>query len=349
MDKKVVAVLFGGQNSEHEVSKMSAATIMSAMDENKYYVLPIYITREGKWYLYDGPRDNIRNLAWDKFATPAILSPDSSHRGVLRLVGDKFKLMQVDVAFPVLHGKNGEDGTVQGLFELASIPYVGSGVLASAIAMDKAVTNAIAQKIGVKRTDYRVFYKSDLDYDIDAIAKKIRYQIGYPCFVKPANTGSSVGISKVHNKKQLLAALHVAAHHDTKIVVEKMAHGRELECSVLGNNAPIASGVGEITTEREFYCYDAKYKCDSSKTIVNPELPDGVAEEVKRLSLKIYKALGCKGLARVDFFLTPQEQVLFNEINTMPGFTHISMYPMLWEAEGVGIRQLVDRLIDLAS
>ncbi|MCL2168551.1 MAG: D-alanine--D-alanine ligase [Defluviitaleaceae bacterium] len=348
MDKKVVAVLFGGQNSEHEVSKMSASTIMLAMDEDKYFVLPIYITKEGKWYLYDGPKDNIRSLSWEKFATPAILSPDAGQRGIMRLVGDKFKLMPVDVIFPVLHGKNGEDGTIQGLFELAGIPYVGSGVLASALCMDKAFTNMVAVNMGIKRTEYKVISQKDLDENIDDIAKAVRYKLGYPCFVKPANTGSSVGISMAKNKKELIIALNEAAKHDTKILVEKRALGRELECAVLGNDNPIASGVGEIVHEREFYCYDAKYECAGSKTIVSADLPDSVIKQVQEISLKIYTALGCKGLARVDFFLTPEGEVLFNEINTMPGFTHISMYPMLWEKQGIKTPELVDKLIELA-
>ncbi|MDR2166973.1 MAG: D-alanine--D-alanine ligase [Clostridiales bacterium] len=351
MDKKVVAVLFGGKSSEHEVSKMSAATIMAAMDEDKYFVLPIYITKEGRWYLYDGPRENISNISdtfWDRFATPAILSPDTSHGGLMRLIGDKFKLMPVDVVFPVLHGKNGEDGTIQGLFELAGIAYVGNGVLASAVAMDKAFTNMVAEKIGIKIPDYRYFYKRELDEDIDAVAKTIRYKIGYPCFVKPANTGSSVGISMASNKKQLIAALLEAAKYDNKIVVEKRAAGRELECSVLGNDDPLTSGAGEITYEREFYCYEAKYKCTGSQTHTAPELPDEIVAQVKEISLKIYKALGCRGLARVDFFLTNDGEVLFNEINTLPGFTNISMYPLLLKEAGIEIEELVDKLIELA-
>jgi D-alanine-D-alanine ligase len=356
MEKKVVAVIFGGKSSEHEVSKMSAATIMSAMDEKKYFILPVYITKQGHWYLYDGPRENIRNLTdayWDRYATPAVLSPDAGHRGIMRLIGDKFKLMNVDVIFPVLHGRQGEDGTVQGLFELCGIPYVGNGVLASAVAMDKAFTNMVAEKIGIKQPAYKVFYKKDLDEDINAVAKAIRYKIGYPCFVKPANTGSSVGISMASGKKQLVAALLEAARHDDKIIVEKRAVGRELECSVLGSfsgdEKPKASGVGEITYEREFYCYDAKYHCEDSQTIVSPELPDNVIKKVQEISLKIYNALDCRGLARVDFFYTIDGEVLFNEINTMPGFTSISMYPMLWKAAGMEIAELVDELIRLAN
>ena len=349
MDKKVVAVLFGGQSSEHEVSKMSAATIMAALDTDKYFVLPVYITKEGRWFLYDGPRDNIKNLSWEKFATPAILSPDTSHRGILRLVGDKFKTMPVDVVFPVLHGKNGEDGTIQGLFELAGIPYVGCGVLASAAAMDKAFANQIARKLGIKQADWLEFSKAEIEEKLDDVCKKIRYKLGYPCFVKPANTGSSVGISMAKNKKELVAALHDAAEHDKKIVVEKRIAGRELECAVIGNDAPRASGVGEIVLcAHEFYSYEAKYNCNTTKTLVSADISVEIKEKVQEISLQIYKALGCAGLSRVDFFLSSKGEVYFNEINTMPGFTNISMYPMLWSPEGIGTAELVDKLVEYA-
>ena len=349
MDKKVIAILFGGASSEHEVSKLSAANIIAALDEDKYFVLPVYITRDGRWFLYDGAKDNIKNLQWEKFATPVVLSPDTTHHGILRLVGDKFKVMHVDVAFPVLHGKNGEDGTVQGLLELAGIPYVGSGVASSAICMDKIHTNMVAATIGLKQADYLVFDKKDLDDGIEEVVKKIRYELKYPCFVKPASTGSSVGISKARNKKELVLALAEAAKHDCKITVEKMVSGREIECAVLGNDNPLASVVGEITYETEFYCYDAKYTNSTSRNIVPADLPTDVAEQIRQQSLAIYKVIGCRGLARVDFFVDDAGEVIFNEINTMPGFTDISMYPMLWLGTGMTYEQLVDRLIELAA
>ncbi|MDR2183027.1 MAG: D-alanine--D-alanine ligase [Clostridiales bacterium] len=347
MDKKVIAILFGGASSEHEVSKLSAANIIAALDEDKYFVLPVYITRDGRWFLYDGAKDNIKNLQWEKFATTVVLSPDAAHHGILRLVGDKFKVMHVDAAFPVLHGKNGEDGTIQGLLELAGIPYVGSGVAASAICMDKAHTKTIASKIGLKQADYLVFDKDDID-NIREIDEKVLHNLSYPCFVKPASTGSSVGISKAANAEELAAALADAAKYDRKIIVEKAVAGREIECSVLGNEKPIASGVGEITYETEFYCYDAKYKSGTSRTIVPADLPQNVTEQIRQQSLAIYRATGCRGLARVDFFVDEAGDVIFNEINTMPGFTDISMYPMLWQADGMTYTQLVDKLIELA-
>ena len=349
MDKKVVALLFGGASSEHEVSKRSAATIINALDEEKYFTLPIYITEDGRWFLYDGGKDNLKNLQWEKFATPVILSPDTSHHGILRLVGEKYKVMHVDVVFPVLHGKNGEDGTIQGLCELSGIPYVGSKVAASALCMDKDHTKMVASALKINQADYLVFSKNDIEKRMDDVTKDIRYKIGYPCFIKPAHTGSSVGISKAVNKKTLIDALNCAAKYDDKIIAEKMLTGRELEVSVLGNDAPETSGVGEIVYEAEFYDYNAKYESNTSRTIVPADIPDYVSEKIRSLAAKIYLAAECRGLARCDFFWDEAaDKVIFNEINTMPGFTSISMYPMLWQQEGVGITQLVDKLIELA-
>ncbi|MCL2753725.1 MAG: D-alanine--D-alanine ligase, partial [Defluviitaleaceae bacterium] len=216
-------------------------------------------------------------------------------------------------------------------------------------AMDKAFANQIARKLGIKQADWLEFSKSEIDKDIEAVAKRIRYKIGYPCFVKPANTGSSVGISKAKNKKELINALYEAAKHDKKIVVEKSITGRELECAVIGNDEPMASGVGEIVvTAHEFYSYEAKYNCNTTKTLVSADILAEAKSKVQEISLQIYKALGCAGLSRVDFFLTPEGEVFFNEINTMPGFTQISMYPMLWSPEGITTSQLVEKLIEYA-
>jgi len=351
MDKKVVAVLFGGASNEHEISKLSAANIIRALDTDKYYILPIYITKNGRWFLYDGGIDNIniKNLQWEKFATPCVLSPHTCHHGILRLVSDKYKSMHVDVVFPALHGKNGEDGTIQGLLEMAGIPYVGSGVLASATCIDKVRANMVATAIGLHVPDYLAFDKAELEADMDAAAKSVRYKIGYPCFVKPARTGSSVGIGLAANKKELVAALIEAKEHDCKVIVEKSIAGRELECAVIGNTVLQASGIGEIVYDGKFYDYDAKYHSGTSRAIVPADVTEQVAAEVRRQSLAIYKACECEGLARVDFFLEEATgRVLFNEINTMPGFADISMFPMLWRAEGKTDAALVDGLIELA-
>ena len=349
MDKKVVAVLFGGVSGEHEVSKLSAANIIAALNEEKYFILPIYITKDGRWFLYEGGRDNMKNLQWEKFATPVVLSPDAAHHGLLRLVGDKFKVMHVDVVFPVLHGKNGEDGTVQGLLELSGIPYVGSGVAASAICMDKAYCKALAAQVGLKQVEYLIFSKSEIEADMDHAAKAVRYKLGYPCFVKPANTGSSVGIAMATNEKGLVAALREATKHDEKVIVERKVSGREIECAVLGNEDPRASCLGEIAHQAEFYDYDAKYASQTSQNIIPADIKPNIAEEIRRQSLVAYKAAGCRGLARVDFFLEDGTgHIIFNEINTMPGFTNISMYSKLWQGDGMAYEELVDRLIELA-
>lgn len=348
MNKLNVVVLFGGDSPEHEVSKTSAATIISNISEETYNIIPMYITRDGKWLMYDGSIDNIRNVQWERYGTPAIISPDASHRGILRIVGEKARFVSVDVVFPVLHGSNGEDGSVQGLFELAGIPYVGSKVLSSALCMDKALTNQICVSLGIKHTPYIVYKQHEL-VSASAAFRRIR-RLGYPCFVKPACSGSTIGISRAKNKHELDAAIETALMYDNKIIVEKAVSGRELECAVLGSgdNAE-ASIVGEILPGGEYYDFDSKYNNKASKTIAPADVPEHVSEEIRELSLKIFKALDCHGLARVDFFWDHQaDKVVFNEINTMPGFTSISMYPMLWNEMGVSTSELLDRLIKLA-
>ncbi len=349
MNKKTVAVIFGGQSSEHEVSRTSASTIISNMDPDKYFIIPLGITREGKWMIYNGPVDNIKNGEWEKYGTPAVISPDATNRGILKIVGNKVKVIPVDVIFPVLHGLYGEDGTVQGLFELAQIPYVGCGVLASSVSMDKVYTKIIAKNAKIHQAKYELV----MDYQLKRIKPtltRIEKKIGYPCFIKPSNAGSSVGITKAHNKEELIDGLKLAAEHDRKILVEQAIIGHELECSVLGNGNNIkASGVGEVLAAEEFYTYDAKYNNAESKTVIPAEIPSEKAAEIQKTAIKIFKAVDGKGFARVDFFLEKETgRVVFNELNTIPGFTSISMYPKLWEAAGKPISELVDNLISLA-
>ncbi len=348
MNKKTIAVLFGGQSSEHDVSKISAATVISNMNTEKYYVLPVYITKNGEWLLYDGPVENINTNGWEKYATNCILSPDTTHAGLLRIVGDKVKNIPVDLVFPVLHGAYGEDGTIQGLLELAKLPYVGCGVLSSAVSMNKAYTKIIADSIGISQAKYTVIYRSQLEGDAQSCIDKIEAECGYPCFVKPACAGSSVGITKAHNKDELLDGLWIAAKEDSTIVVEENINGRELECGVLGNNEIQASVVGEILAAAEFYDFDAKYNNKESKTVLPADIPADKAEEIRDDAVKIFKALDGKGLSRVDFFLeNDTNRVIFNEINTLPGFTAISMYPMLFNEAGYSTEELVDKLIEL--
>ena len=349
VNKLTVAVIFGGQSSEHEVSRVSASSIISNLDSEKYYVIPVGITKSGKWMIYNGPIENIKNGEWEKFGTPAILSPDASQKGLLKLVGDKAKLIPIDLAFPVLHGKYGEDGTIQGLFELAQIPYVGNGVLFSSVSMDKAFTKIIAKNAKITQAKYVEVHSEDFN-KIKSIATKIEKKLGYPCFVKPANAGSSVGITKAHNKDELIEGLKLAAVHDRKIVVEEGIVGREIECAVLGNGDNIsASCVGEIFAAAEFYDYDAKYNNSASKTVVPAEISKEKQDEIRKTAIKVFKAVDGSGLARVDFFVEKDtERVIFNELNTLPGFTPISMYSMLWNACGKPMNVLLDELIDLA-
>ncbi len=348
MMKKVVVVLFGGCSNEHEISKLSAANVISSLSNEKYFVMPVYITKDGRWFLYDGPIENIRNVSWEKMGTPVVLSPDTSHKGLLRIVGSKVKTIPVDVIFPVLHGKNGEDGSIQGLCQLAGIPYVGCNVLSSSVSMDKAFTNLIAKANGINQASYYVVYGYELS-DMESVCKSIRYKIGYPCFVKPANAGSSVGVSKAKNKKELEAALKIAADVDNKIVIEKAIVGRELECAILGNENPMASGIGEVVAAADFYDFDAKYNNPESKTVIPADIPDEIAEEIRQTAIKVFRAVDGSGMSRVDFFLQQDtNKVFFNEINTIPGFTAISLYPALWEDAGIGQEELVDKLIELA-
>ena len=348
MNKKNVVVIFGGQSPEHEVSLNSASMIISNMNEEKYYIIPIGITKEGQWLIYDGPVEHIKTGEWEKYGTPAIISQDATQKSILKIIGDKIKKIPVDVIFPVLHGKWGEDGTIQGLFEMAQIPYVGDGVLSSCVSMDKVFTKMIANSVNIEQAKYLWFYTYELEH-CENILNQIEKELQYPCFIKPANTGSSVGITKAHNREELKKALYYAAKFDTKVIAEEFIDGREIECSVLGNENPIASGVGEIFSAAEFYDYDAKYNNAESKTVVPAELEKEITDKIREIAIKIFKAVEGTGLARVDFLIQKNtNRIIFNELNTMPGFTSISMYPMLWEAEGKSKELLIDELITLA-
>ena len=347
MSQKNVLLLFGGCSPEHEISKASAAAIISAL--NNYTVIPTYITEAGKWLMYDGKLDNLYNLNWEKFGTPAILSPDRVNGGLLRMVGDKVKAIPIDVVLPIFHGPNGEDGTIQGLCELAGIPYVGCGVMASAVAMDKAVTRLVAKALKIPQTDYLVFSEYELVESTSACLTKVSRKLGYPCFVKPSVGGSAIGVSKANNRKELEAAICEALKFHDKVIIEKFVKGREIEIGVLGvGMAAKVSVTGEVIASNEFYDYDAKYTNDTAKIIVPADVPEDISREIRRQALEIYTAAGCRGLARADFFLEQDGGIIFNEINTMPGFTDISQYPMLWRATGMSYSALVDRLIDLA-
>ncbi len=344
-----ILLLFGGQSSEHEVSCVSVVTVAKQIDTSEFQMHLVGITKEGQW-LYIDQIEDIESGAWKQSGKGAVLSPDATKKELLVFDGQNTEHIQIDVAFPVLHGLYGEDGTVQGLFELAKIPYVGCGVLASAVSMDKVYTKIIVDRLGIAQAQYVDIRSRELA-DMDAVVARVESKLAYPVFVKPSNAGSSQGVSKAENRQELSDSLKLAAMHDSKILVEETIVGRELECAVLGNDSVEASGVGEILAAEEaaFYDYEAKYHNADSKTVIGPDLPEGKTEEIRRAAKEIFMAVDGKGLARVDFFLEHgTNRVIFNELNTLPGFTSISMYPMLWEAEGIDKKTLVARLISMA-
>lgn len=357
--KKRVAVLFGGRSSEHEVSQLSASAILRNLSPERYEVLCIGITKEGAWYLTPATPDQVASGEWAALAgnRTAFLSPDRGFHGIIAAAEDNrceepasvsMRCLPVDVVFPVLHGKNGEDGTIQGLLDLAGIPYVGCGTLASAVCMDKAVAHTILHSVGIHQADYLWFYVSSYERDPDTIRGKVRDRLGYPVFVKPANAGSSVGVSKVRREEELDAAVKRAAREDGKVVIEEAIAGQEVECAVLGNASPEATIVGEISSSADFYDYDDKYVNGTSRLYIPARVSKEVSNEIRAAATRAYRMLGCTGLARVDFFVRNGEEVILNELNTMPGFTSISMYPKLWEAVGKSFSALVDDLIALA-
>ncbi|MEE1313201.1 MAG: D-alanine--D-alanine ligase family protein [Lachnospiraceae bacterium] len=344
--KKNVVVLFGGNSSEHDVSCVSAQTVIKNIDIDTYNVLLVGITREGKWLFVDSI-DAIADGTWKKSTVSAVISPDTEKKELILFKDGSYETKKIDVVFPVLHGLNGEDGTVQGLLELAKIPYVGCGVLASAVSMDKVYTKIIVEKLGIRQAAF-VDVRLEMLEEMDEAVMEIEDQLDYPVFVKPSCAGSSQGVSKAHNREELIAALNLAAKHDRKILVEETIIGREVECAVLGGKDVKASGVGEILAAAEFYDFDAKYNNAESRTVVDPDLPEEVVEEIREAAVQIFKAVDGFGLSRVDFFVTKRNKVIFNEINTLPGFTAISMYPMLWKARGIETDKLVNQLIEMA-
>jgi len=381
MKKLRVGILFGGRSGEHEVSLLSAASVVNAIDKTKYEVVPVGITKDGRWVtagdaerLLTGkaPEEGKHLRAGDPETTPGaavlaagesvVVPPEPAHRGggslapfqtdaVLRRASDR--AINVDVIFPVLHGTFGEDGTIQGLLELADIPYVGAGVLGSAAGMDKDVMKSLFIAAGLPIVKHVTILRGDWDENPKKTEKLVESKVKYPMFVKPANLGSSVGISKAHNRRELGPAIYEAAKFDRKIVIEQGVGGskqkaREIECSVLGNDKPAASLPGEIVPGKEFYDYTAKYLDEGSELIIPAKLTKAETKKVQELAIKAFRAVDCSGLARVDFLMDPKTRKLYvNEINTMPGFTAISMYPKLWAASGLGYADLIDRLIQL--
>ena len=351
MRKLNVCVLFGGISPEHAVSLRSAESVLNNMDAEKYNIYPVGITREGQWILYGGTDyAALPDESWlnNRDNCPATISPVRGD-GLLCFTDGGVTRKSIDVVFPVLHGENGEDGAMQGLLQMAGIPYVGPHVSASAVAMDKTLTKLVVDNAKVEQAAWILVRNSDLQKNMEQIVASVEQKFTYPVFVKPAGTGSSVGVSKAADREALKTALTKAGSFDEKILVEEFIDGREIEVAVLGNSAPVASVVGEIDSGAEFYDYDAKYITDTSVAYIPARVSETVAEELREKAIAVYKAIGCQGLSRVDFFVTyAGSRVVFNEINTLPGFTSISMYPKLFAASGIPYGKLIDRLLELA-
>ena len=346
MSKINLCVIFGGASSEHEVSLLSAASILRNLDLTRYTVHKIGISKSGGWYYYTGNAEGMSRLndpnAWE--FDRAVISPDRDEKAILRFTDEGVVKYPIDVVFPVLHGKNGEDGTIQGLFELAGIPYVGSGVIGSAVCMDKCMAKAMFERAGIPQAAW-----VEMKHGERKISE-VEEKLGYPCFVKPANAGSSVGVTKAHDREELERGIALAFENDDKVLVEEMMYGAEVECSVIGNFRPeCAKAVGEIAPAAEFYDYDAKYNDENSVLTIPAKLDSALADKVRSYAKAAYLACECRGLSRVDFFVNKEtDDVRLNEINTLPGFTSISMYAKLWEASGLPYGELVDRLIQNA-
>ncbi len=348
MAKMKVALLFGGTSGEHEISCISGAAIADHMDPDRYEVLKVGITKKGRWLLYPGGTEGMRDGSWETFAdnVPAFITPDRTTRGLVLNHDASFDVVKLDMVFPALHGREGEDGTVQGLLALAGIPYVGCGVLSSAVCMDKTVANLLLDAAGIPHTPWMAVDKEELE-NYEGILFRLRARMDFPVFVKPAACGSSLGITKVHTAEELHPALLLARAHGSRMLIEKAVEGMEVECAVIGNGSPTATHPGEIVSCNEIYDYEAKYQSGDASTLHLPaRLPEEKLDEVREMALRAYKALYCAGLARVDFFVEAGTgRVLVNEVNTMPGFTSISMYPKLMEKDGVSFSELIDRLI----
>lgn len=348
MQKLKLGVVFGGMSTENEVSVVSANSILKNLDRTKYEIFPIYIGKDGNWYSY------IENDKEKEFGEE--IKNQEKIQNVIEY------LRKLDILFPVLHGLYGEDGTIQGLFELLKKPYVGCGVLASSVGMDKVYTKIVFDRAGLKQANYEYVrkYKDKYIYidkkfeekilSLDEIVTKIANNLKFPMFIKPSNSGSSVGVNKAKNKEELKQHIECAAKFDTKILIEEGIIGKEIECAVLGNEEVIASCVGEIKPAEEFYSYDAKYKNEESRTDIPAKIPEILSEEIRKQAIKAFKSIDGKGLSRVDFFIEDKtNEIYINEINTLPGFTNISMYPKLWEASGIAYQELLSKLIELSA
>ena len=351
MEKQQICVLFGGRSPEHEISEISAQSVIKNLDKSRYDIHMIGITSEGEWFYYTGPEDNIEGGGWsrdEEHLKKAVLSPDACDKAILVMEENGVRRIRVDAAFPVLHGEGGEDGSIQGLLELSGIPYVGFGIAASANSMDKTLSKLVFGEAGIRQAAWVTVKRSD---DIEERMDEIEKKLGYPCFVKPAGTGSSVGVGKAYDRRELEAAIKTAHGYDRKVIVEEFIDGHEVECAVLGDidNAE-GTDIGEIVPVVDFYDFDAKYKSGATKLLIPAGVDKDIRDEVRRQAVKAFRAMDGQGMARVDFFIRKSDNaVILNEINTIPGFTGISMYPKLWQHEGLSYSRLLDRLLELAQ
>ena len=352
MENKIrVGILFGGRSAEHEVSLVSASSIIEALDRKKYVVFPIGITPEGRWLSSKDAIKLLKEKSSVESLPEHLILPDPRKQGLVEInTSGVAEIQNIDVVFPVMHGPFGEDGTVQGLLELAGVPYVGAGVLGSAVGMDKMIQKLVLEAARIRVAQGLSFLISEFEEGQKKIVVRIEEELQYPCFVKPSNTGSSIGISKAHDQKELIEAVALAGQYDRKIIVEKsIEKAREIECGVIGNDKPAASVLGEIIPSNEFYDYDAKYVDGKSTSIIPADIPKWAVRKIQYIACKAFKVLDCSGMARVDFLVQGNGSKIFlNEINTIPGFTSISMFPKLWEASGLSYPDLLDKVIQLA-
>ncbi len=345
-----IAVMFGGRSGEHEVSLVSAASVIAALDPARYEVVQVGVTRDGRWYSAPDVITQLRENRIPDPATECVLIPEPGRPALLPLASGGQRMEPLDVVFPLIHGTYGEDGTLQGLLEMAEVPYIGAGVLGSSVGMDKVVQKQLFLHAGLRIAKYTWALAERCHAAPRAVVTEVEKALRYPVFVKPANTGSSVGITKAHTRKELIAGLELAASYDRKVVFEQgIAHAREIECSVLGNDAPEVSVPGEIVPSNEFYDYDAKYVDGKSAIFIPAPLPRTAITAIRKMAARAYAAIDCAGMARADFFYVARtKKVYINELNTIPGFTSISMYPKMWAASGLPFPRLLDRLVDLA-
>ncbi len=345
MKKLSVCVLFGGVSSEHSVSEVSASAVLDNIDREKYEVHTIGITEDGRWLYFEGETSQIKNHSWESGkVVPAIISPDKCEKAIIKF-GETLEKVKIDVVYPVLHGKNGEDGTVQGLCRLADIPCVGSDVVGSAVCMDKCIAKILFEKAGIPQANWVEMKIGDkIDFDL------IETKLGYPCFIKPSSAGSSVGVTKASDRKELEDGVKLALQHDYKVLIEEAINAREVECSVMGNLDPKTSTVlGEIKPAKDFYDFEAKYESEDSELMIPSPVDKETEEKIKEYAKRAYKICECRGHSRVDFFVEKTNgKIYLNEINTIPGFTPISMYPKLWEHSGVSMKEVISKHIELA-